>query len=205
MCFVRAWWVGFLVNDIAPWLSHQITITFFFSMHRKSIINLVIHMASFKAFHVEMAKSFMPKHRTFIQRICNVCHVFAHQVQILVPSCFRHNNSSNIIDLTTILVKFHFETFRNEFTHRNDIIFHFWYMKNLGDGCMWQFGSHLHCGFNVPLTNGFQNSVIAHEHLPWGNALIRGKPFLFECHVLCGTRINNPIICGIIIGTQCSN
>ncbi len=47
MCFVRAWWVGFLVNDIAPWLSHRITIIFFSSMYPKSIINFVIHMASF--------------------------------------------------------------------------------------------------------------------------------------------------------------
>jgi hypothetical protein len=33
-----------------------------------------------------------------------------------------HNNSSNIVDLTTILVKLHFETFGNEFTHGNGII-----------------------------------------------------------------------------------
>ncbi len=49
MCFVHAWWVGFLGNDNAPRLSHQITITFFSSMYPKSIINFVIHMASFVA------------------------------------------------------------------------------------------------------------------------------------------------------------
>ncbi len=49
MCFVRAWWVGFFVNDIAFWLLHQITITFFSSMYPKSIINFVIHMVSFVA------------------------------------------------------------------------------------------------------------------------------------------------------------
>ncbi len=49
MCFVRAWWVGFLVNEFAPWLSHRITIAFFSSMYPKSIINFVIHMASFVA------------------------------------------------------------------------------------------------------------------------------------------------------------
>jgi len=49
MCFVHAWWVGFLVNDIAPWLSHRITIIFFSSMYPKSIINFVIHMVSFVA------------------------------------------------------------------------------------------------------------------------------------------------------------
>jgi hypothetical protein len=90
------------------------------------------------ACHVEMAKSFMPKKCTFIQRICNVCHVLVHlhikKVQVLVLSCFHHNNSSSIIDLTTILVKLHFETFENEFTHENEIIFHFWNIKNLGDG-----------------------------------------------------------------------
>jgi hypothetical protein len=42
MRFVRAWWVGFFINDIAPWLSHQITITFFSSMYPKSIINFVV-------------------------------------------------------------------------------------------------------------------------------------------------------------------
>ncbi len=31
MCFVRACWVGFFVNDIAPWLSHRITIASFIS------------------------------------------------------------------------------------------------------------------------------------------------------------------------------
>ncbi len=49
MCFFRAWWVGFLVNDIAPWSLHRSTIPFFSSMYPKSIINFVIHMASFVA------------------------------------------------------------------------------------------------------------------------------------------------------------
>ncbi len=52
MCCVRAWWVGFLVNDIAPWLSHQITITFFCSIYPKSIINFVIHMVFFHGLRV---------------------------------------------------------------------------------------------------------------------------------------------------------
>ncbi len=56
-----------------------------------------------------------------------------------------------------------------------------------------------------PLANGLQNSVIAYEHLPWGNALLCGKPFLFKCHVLRSTGIDNPIIRGMIIGTQCRN
>ncbi len=116
----------------------------------------------FKACHVEMAKSFMPKHRAFFQRICNVCHVLTHiqikKVQVLVPSCLRHNNSSSIIDLTTILVKLHFETFGNEFTHENENILHFWNMKNLGDGCVCQLASHLHCGFDVPIGNNLKTS-----------------------------------------------
>jgi len=107
----------------------------------------------------------MPKHCTFFQRICNVCRVLTHihikKVQVIVPLCLCHNNSSNIVDLTTILVKLHFETFRNEFTHGNEIILHFWNMKNLGDGCVSQFASHLHCGFDVPFANGLQNGVIA--------------------------------------------
>ncbi len=78
-------------------------------------------------------------------------------------------------------------------------------MKNLGDGYVCQFASHLHCGFDVPLANGLQNGVIAHEHPPWGNALVRGKPFLFEYHVLRCTRIDNPIIRDMIIRTQCPN
>jgi len=59
MCFVCAWWVGFLVNDIAPWLSHQITIIFFSSMYHKSIINFVIHMASFVACVFAMYSAFV--------------------------------------------------------------------------------------------------------------------------------------------------
>jgi hypothetical protein len=47
-----------------------------------------------------------------------------------------------------------------------------------------QLASHLHCGFDAPLANGLQNGVIAHEHPPWGNALIGDKSFLFKCHVL---------------------
>ncbi len=78
-------------------------------------------------------------------------HLHIKKVQVLVPLCFHHNNSSSIVDLTTILVKFHFETFRNEFTHEDEIVLHFWNMKNLGDGYMWQFASHLHCGFMFPL------------------------------------------------------
>jgi hypothetical protein len=131
-----------------------------------------------KACHVEMAKSFMLKPHTFFQRICNVCRVFMHlhikKEQVLIPSCLRHNNSLSIVDLTTIFIELHFETFRNEFIHQNEIILHFWEIKNLGDGCVCQLASQLHCGFYVPLGNGLKNGGIAHEHPPWGNAFVCG-------------------------------
>jgi hypothetical protein len=162
-----------------------------------------------KACHVEVAKSFILKHGTFLERICNACRVLTHihikKVQVFVASCLLHNNSLSIVDLTTILVKLHFETFKIEFIHRNETILHFWNMKNLGDGCVREFASHLHCGFDVPLANGVQNGVITHEHRPWGNVFVGGKPFLFECHVLRCTKIDNPIIHGMIISTQCHN
>jgi len=46
MCFVQTCWVGFFVNDIAPWLSHRITIGFFSFMYPNSFMNFVIHMVS---------------------------------------------------------------------------------------------------------------------------------------------------------------
>jgi hypothetical protein len=46
MCFVRTCWVGFFVNDIAPWLSHQINIVFFYFIYFNSFMSFVIHMAS---------------------------------------------------------------------------------------------------------------------------------------------------------------
>jgi len=49
MCFVRACWVGFFINDIAPWLSHRITIAFFSFMYPNSFMNFVIHLVSLVA------------------------------------------------------------------------------------------------------------------------------------------------------------
>ncbi len=49
MCFVRTCWVGLFVNDIALWLSHQITITFFSLIYPNFFMNFVIHMASLVA------------------------------------------------------------------------------------------------------------------------------------------------------------
>ncbi len=41
--------MGFLVNDITPWLSHQITIAFFSFMYLNSFMSFTIHMASLVA------------------------------------------------------------------------------------------------------------------------------------------------------------
>ncbi len=49
MCFVQACCVGFFINDIAPWLSHRITIPFFSFMYPNSFMSFVIHMASLVA------------------------------------------------------------------------------------------------------------------------------------------------------------
>jgi hypothetical protein len=42
--------VGFFVNDIAPCLSHRITITFFFLIYPNSFMNFVIRMVSLVAY-----------------------------------------------------------------------------------------------------------------------------------------------------------
>ncbi len=49
MCFVQACCVGFFVNDIAPWLSHRITIAIYSFMYPNSFMSFVIHMASLVA------------------------------------------------------------------------------------------------------------------------------------------------------------
>ncbi len=49
MCFVRTCCVRFFVNDIAPWLSHRITIAFFSFMYHNSFMSFVIHMVSLVA------------------------------------------------------------------------------------------------------------------------------------------------------------
>jgi hypothetical protein len=92
-----------------------------------------------KACHVEVAKSLVPKHNSFIQRLCHIrtflSNIDIEKIQVLLPLCFRHNNSMGIIDLTTILVKLHFQALRNEFANKNETILHFGNMKNLSDGC----------------------------------------------------------------------
>jgi len=78
-------------------------------------------------------------------------------------------------------------------------------MKNLNNGCKQQSTSNLHCGLDAPFANGLQNYVISHVHLPWNNGFISGEPLLFERHVLCCARIDDPIICRMIISTQGGN
>jgi hypothetical protein len=46
MCFLQTCYVGYFINDITRWLSHWITIAFFFFMYPNSLMSFVIHMAS---------------------------------------------------------------------------------------------------------------------------------------------------------------
>ncbi len=90
------------------------------------------------------------------------------------PSCFCHHDSMDIVHLITILVKLHFQAFRNEFTNGNETIFHFRNMKNLSDGSKRHFTSNLYCGLWTPFANGLQNGVIFHVNLSWNNGFING-------------------------------
>jgi hypothetical protein len=45
------------------------------------------------------------------------------------------------------------------------LFFIFGTWRTWGHGCVGQFASHLHCGFDVSLADGLQNGVIAHELL----------------------------------------
>jgi len=78
-------------------------------------------------------------------------------------------------------------------------------MKNLNDGCKQHFSSYLHYGLNVPFANGLQNGVNSHVHPLWNNGFVIGEPFSFEYHVLCCAKIDDPIICNMIISTQGNN
>jgi len=176
---------GMMFFDVCLWCFTNVMQQHFFQIH-------AIHhgIQLLKTSHVDMAKSCMSKHHTFIQRICNVCHVFVHlhikKVQVLISSLLPQQLLEHRWPYNHPCQQIPLWNFSNEFTHKDEIILHFWYMKNLGDGCMWQFASHLHCGFDVPFINGLQNGVIPHEHLPWGNAFIRGKPcwrLWFRCNI----------------------
>ncbi len=107
-----------------------------------------------KTFHVEVAKSLVPKPNSFIWRLCHMCiflsNIDVKKIQVLLPSCFNHDRSTDIVHLTTILVKLHFQAFRNKFANRNETIIHFGNMKNLSDSCKQHFTSNLHHGLYVP-------------------------------------------------------
>ncbi len=75
-------------------------------------------------------------------------------------------------------------------------------MKNLSEGCKQHSTSNLHCGLDAPFANGLQNGVISHVHLSWNNGFVNGEPFLFQCHVLCCARIDDPIVGHMIISIQ---
>jgi len=92
-----------------------------------------------KACHVEVAEYLVSKCSSFIRRRCHIrtllSNIDVEKIQVLMPSCLRHNDFMDIVHLTTILVKFHFQVFQNEFANKNETIFHFGNMKNLSDGC----------------------------------------------------------------------
>jgi hypothetical protein len=48
--YVWTCWVGFFINDIALWLSYQITIVFFSFIYPNFVMNFVIHMVSLVAY-----------------------------------------------------------------------------------------------------------------------------------------------------------
>jgi hypothetical protein len=68
-----------------------------------------------KARHVEVGEFLVPKHSSFIRRLYNIrtllSNIDIEKIQIILPSCFRHNNSMGIVHLITILVKLHFQAF----------------------------------------------------------------------------------------------
>ncbi len=97
------------------------------------------------------------------------------------------------------------QALQNESPNRNETILHFGNMKNLSDGCKQHFTSNLHYYRDAPFANGLQNGVISHVHLLWNNGFVSGEPFSFECHVLCCSKIDDPIIHHMIINTQGSN
>ncbi len=74
MCFVRACGVGFFVNDIAPWLSHRITIAFFSFMYLDSFMSFVIHIASLVACVLAMYSA------SVVDKAIVGCRLLLHEV-----------------------------------------------------------------------------------------------------------------------------
>jgi hypothetical protein len=110
-----------------------------------------------------------------------------------------------LFTLQLSLSKLHFQAFRKEFAIENETILHFWSMKTLSDGYKQHYTSNLHCGLDGPFANGLQNGVISHVHLLWNNGFISGEPLSFKCHMLCCAKIDDPIVCCMIINIQGEN
>jgi hypothetical protein len=60
----------------------------------------------------------------------------------------------DIVHLTTILAKLHFQALQNDFTNIIETIFYFGNMKNLNDGCKQHLTSNIQRGLDAPFDNG---------------------------------------------------
>jgi hypothetical protein len=88
MCFVQACWVGFFINDIATWLSHQITIAFFSFIYPNSFMSFVIHMPSLVACVLAMYSA------SVVDKAIVGCHLL---LQKMVPPPIMNTNP--VVDL----------------------------------------------------------------------------------------------------------
>ncbi len=75
--------MGFLVNDIAPLLSHQITIAFFSFMYPNSFMIFAIHMASLIAYVLAMYSA------SVVDRAIMGCHLL---LQKMAPPPIMNTN-----------------------------------------------------------------------------------------------------------------
>ncbi len=80
--------MGFFVNDIAPWLSHRITIAFFSFMYPNSFTSFVIYMASLVACVLAMYLALV------VDRAIVGCHLL---FQEMVPPPIM--NTNHVVDL----------------------------------------------------------------------------------------------------------
>jgi len=103
---------------------------------------LTIFSNFLKTHHVEAPKSLVQKHGSFIRIF--LLNINVEKIQVPFLTCFHHKSSMDIIRLTTIFIKLHFQVLLNEFASRNETIPHFGNTKNLSDGCEQHFASNLH-------------------------------------------------------------
>jgi hypothetical protein len=83
MCFLQTCYVGFFVNDITRWLSHWITIAFFFFMYPNSLMSFVIHMASLVACVLAMYSALV------VDKMIMGCHLL---LQKMAPPPIMNTN-----------------------------------------------------------------------------------------------------------------